>query len=104
MTINYAGGQDDPTNDLPINFTVVFTESVIGFTVADVTLTGTAGATTALVTGSGDTYDVAVSGMSSDGTVIASIGAVGASDAAGNFNTASTSIDNTVTYDTTPPR
>ena len=39
----------------------------------DVTLTGTAGATTAVVTGSGTTYNVAVSGMTGSGTVIASM-------------------------------
>src|SRR3989449_219911 len=37
------------------------------------------------------------------GTVIATIPAGGASDAAGNSNTASTSTDNSVTFDNTPP-
>jgi len=103
VTINQASGQNDPTNASPINFTVVFSESVTGFTGADVNLSGTAGATTALVSGSGTTYNVAVSGMTSDGTVIATVPAGGASDAAGNSNTASTSTDNTVTYDTAGP-
>jgi Ca2+-binding RTX toxin-like protein len=44
------------------------------------------------------TYNVAVSGMTADGTVMASIGAGVASDGAGNPNAASTSTDNTVTY------
>jgi len=57
----------------PINFTVVFSKDVTGFTGSDVTLSGTAGATTAVVTGSGRTYNVAVSGMTQSGTVIASI-------------------------------
>ena len=47
MTINQAAGQADPTNASPINFTVVFSESVTDFATGDVTLTGTAGATTA---------------------------------------------------------
>jgi hypothetical protein len=51
-----------------------------------------------MVTGSGTTYNVAVSGMTTGGTVIASIAATVAHDAAGNGNTASTSTDNTVTY------
>ncbi len=63
------------------------------------TLAGTAGATTAVVSGSGTTYDVAVSGMTSDGTVIASLLAGVAHDAATNASAASTSTDNTVTYD-----
>ena len=103
VTINQAVGQADPTNTSPINFTVVLSESVSDFATGDVTLSGTAGATTATVTGSGTTYNVAVSGMTGDGTVIATIAAGVAHDAAGNHNTASTSTDNQVTYDTTPP-
>ena len=90
MTINQAAGQADPTNASPINFTVVFSESVTGFASGDVTLSGTAGATTATVTGSGTTYNVAVTGMTRDGTVDRDGRAPsGATDAAGN---------------TTPPR
>jgi hypothetical protein len=55
------------------------------------------------VTGSGDTYNVAVSGMTSNGTVTTTIAAGVATDLAGNPNEASTSNDNTVTYDATPP-
>ncbi len=98
VTINQAAGQADPTGASPINFTVVFTESTTDFATGDVTLAGTAGATTATVTGSGTTYNVAVTGMTTNGTVIATLGAGVAHDAAGNANTASTSTDNTVTY------
>ena len=42
VTVNQASGQADPTNASPINFTVVFSESVTGFAAADVTLAGTA--------------------------------------------------------------
>src|SRR5205823_10752224 len=98
VTINQAVGQADPTNTSPINFTVVFSEATTDFATGDVTLSGTAGATTATVTGSGTTYNVAVSGMTSSGTVIATIGIGAAHDAAGNSNAASTSTDNTVTY------
>ena len=57
---------------------------------------------------SGTTYTVSVSGMTQDGTVIASVTAGKAHDAAGNANLASTSTDNTVTFDfdegdVTPP-
>src|SRR5205085_170110 len=93
VTINQAVGQADPANASPINFTVVFSESVTGFAAGDVTITGTAGGTkTVTVTGSGTTYNVAVSGMT-DGTVIATVPAGGAQDAANNNNTASTSTD-----------
>jgi Big-like domain-containing protein len=104
VTINQAAGQADPTTASPINFTVVFSEAVSGFTGADVTISGTAGGTkTATVSGGPSTYNVAVSGMTSSGTVIASIAAGVAQDAAGNPNTASTSTDNTVSFDATAP-
>ena len=103
VTLNQTAGQADPTNTSPINFRVIFTEPVTNFATGDVTLSGTAGATTAIVTGSGTTYDVAVSGMTTDGTVVASVVAGVATDSAGNSNSASSSTDNTVTYDITPP-
>lgn len=98
VTINQAAGQKDPTNASPINFTVVFSEPVSGFTAEGVTLGGSAGATTVGVTGSGTTYNVAVSGMQQTGTVTASIAAGVAHDAFGNGNLASTSTDNTVEF------
>lgn len=98
VTINQAASQPDPTSDSPINFTVIFSEPVTGFSNSDVILSGTAGANTVLVTGSGTTYNVAVSDMISSGTVIASIPEGVATDAAGNPNIASTSTDNTVTF------
>ena len=98
VTINQASGQADPTSAGPINFTVVFSEPVIGFATGDVTLSGTAGATTATVSGGPTTYNVAVSGMTGSGTVIASVPANVAEDGAGNDTAASTSTDNTVTY------
>jgi hypothetical protein len=99
VTINQAAGQPDPTTTSPINFTVVFGESVTGFTGADVSFTGsTAGGTlVANVTGSGATYNVAVSGMTTRGTVIATIPAGAATNGA-TTNTASTSSDNTVNW------
>lgn len=103
VTINQTAGQPDPTNASPINFEVVFSRSVTDFTSGDVSLSGTAGATTATVSGSGTTYNVAVSGMSGSGTVIASIPAGVAHDTDGNPNLPSSSTDNTVTYDITGP-
>ena len=82
---------------------MTFSEPVTGFVNADVTLGGTALPTTAVVTGSSTTYNVAVSGMTGNGTVIISLAAGVAQDAAGNTSAASTNTDNTVTYDTTAP-
>jgi len=103
VTIDQAAEQADPTNAASVNFTVIFSGVVADFATGDVAVSGTAGAITAAVTGSGTTYNVAVSGMVRDGTVIAGIPAGVASDAAGNLNAASTSTDNTVTYDVTGP-
>jgi glucose/arabinose dehydrogenase len=103
VTINQAAGQADPTGASPINFTVTFSETVTGFTASDVSFAGStvSGALTAVVTGSGPTYNVAVSGMTGTGTVVVSVPAGAATDAAGNASLASTSTDNAVTYSST---
>jgi hypothetical protein len=99
VTINQAVGQADPAAAGPINFTVVFSEDVDGtFVSADVTLSGTAGATSKTVTGGPITFNVAVATPPNSGTVIASIVAGVATDIAGNTNFVSTSTDNIVTY------
>ena len=102
VTINQAASQTDPTSASPINFTVVFDQPVAGFATGDVSLSGTAGATTGIVTGSGYTYNVAVYGMTAIGTVIATI-AAGVAQACAQTNNASTSTDNTVTINCVPP-
>ena len=103
VTIEQAAGQADPTGVSPITFDVVFSEAVSDFVTGDVTLSGTAGATTGAVTGSGTTYTVAVSGMTGNGTVIASLAAgVATGDVSLLGNMASTSTDNTVTYNGVP--
>ncbi len=106
VTIEQAAGQSDPTSSSPIHFTVTFNEDVSDFNDAsDVVLSGTAGATSAVITGGPAVYDVAVSGMTSGGTVVAGIPASSVTDAAGNANAASTSSDNTVNFfpDGIPP-
>jgi hypothetical protein len=106
VTIEQGATQTDSTNISPIVFDVVFSEAVTGFGGADVVVSGTAGATTATVTPvSTSAYTVQVTGMTGDGTVVATVAAGAATDAAGNANAASTSTDNTVTYiagDVTP--
>src|SRR5690606_6416177 len=84
----------------PINYTVVFSEPVTGFTAEDVVFTGSTQTSglIAVVTGSGATYNVAVSGMTLDGVVVASIPAGAAQNGDGLGNTASGSTDNTVTF------
>jgi hypothetical protein len=103
VTINQGAGQADPTSASSVTFDVVFSEDVLGL--QDVVLGGTANPTTAVVTGGPLSYTVTVSGMSTNGTVTASIAAGDAVDVALNASTASTSTDNTVTWggDQTPP-
>jgi hypothetical protein len=101
VTINQAAGQLDPTSASPINFTVTFSEPVTGFSASDVTLSGTAGATTVAVTIGPATYNVAVSGMTGDGTIIAGIAAGVATDGI-NLNAAAISTDNSVLYVANP--
>ena len=105
-TITLATGQADPTNSSPINFTVIFSEAVTDFVVGDVTIGGTAGATTATITpvgSDGTTYNVAIDDMANDGTATIDVPAGEVHDLAGNLNAASIDSDNSVTYDTTPP-
>jgi hypothetical protein len=106
VTINQAPGQADPASGTPINFAVVFSEAVTGFTGSDVSFAGSTGAGTfvASVSGSGATYTVAVTGLSGPGTVIASIPAAAATDAVGNPSTASASTDNMVSVTLTISR
>jgi hypothetical protein len=104
VTVNQASGQLDPTNDPSIQFTVAFSESVTGVGIGDFTVGGTApGAHVDSVSGSGDTYTVTVHGATGSGTVTLTMPAGGAFDGAANTNEASTSTDNTVTYDNVAP-
>ena len=105
VTINQAGTQTDPVTGpsatTVIHFTAIFSEAVTGFTNADVSLSGTAGATVVNISNpSADnkTFDVAVEGMTQTGTVIADIAAGVAQDSAGNTNTIGTFTDHTVTF------
>ena len=98
VTIDQHSVQADPTSSTSIYYSAFFSEPVYGFATGDITLSGTAGANSAAV-GSGTTqFNIAVFGMNVTGTVIATIAAGVATDAAGNANAGSTSTDNTVTF------
>jgi len=104
VTVEQAVGQADPTSQGTVSFTAVFNKDVTDFTDPDVTITGTAllmNATVAMV--DAKTYTINVATTTTSGTVIASLAAGVAHDAAGNPNTASTSIDNTITVDKVVP-
>ena len=102
VTLEQSVAQADPATASPIRFTVLFSEVVSDFDASDVIISGTAfasGTTPAVaISGGGSSYELAVSGMSGNGTVVASVRATAVSDAAGNASTASSSADNTVSF------
>ncbi|MDX2160835.1 MAG: Calx-beta domain-containing protein [bacterium] len=110
VTINQASGQTDPTTAQPINFTAVFSSAidVSTFTASDLVLTGTAGLGSASVSiteiapNDGTTFNIAVSGITTQGTVIASLPAGAVQNITGNGSLASTSTDNAVLFDVAP--
>src|SRR5262249_29239164 len=91
-----------PTNALPVVFHVLFSEPVTGFTGSRILVGGTAGATTAVVSGSGASYTVSVSSVKRAGTVTLSLAAGAAADLAGNASLASSPATVTFTADVTP--
>jgi hypothetical protein len=104
VTVNQALGQADPTKVSPVHFTVVFSETVTGLSAASLSFSGTAnrGSPTLTPILANLSWDVSVP-LSSNGTVIATIGSGKVTDLAGNSNNSSTSTDNTITYDTVAP-
>ncbi len=105
VTVEQAATQIDPTRLSPINFEITFDEPVTGFDTSDIDFTGSTapGTLTAAIGGTGPIYNVLVSGMTDSGLIVVSIPANAAVDASGNNSEASTSTDNSVTYDITPP-
>lgn len=110
VSVNQAAAQPDPTKDSPIHFTAIFSEPIklTSLTAADLTLSSSgAGTLSAAITqtapNDSTTFDIAVSGMTGNGAVTITIDAGKVEDWAGNLNTASTSTDNSVTYDVTGP-
>jgi hypothetical protein len=98
VTIEQAAGQADPASAAPISFTVTFSEPVSGFDNTDLVLGGTGGATTAVITGGPQVYDVAVSGMSASGTVIVNLAADAVVNGEVNAKVGLSSADNSVGY------
>jgi len=100
-TIDQAAGQDDPTGASPIEFSVVFSEAVTGFEAGDIDLSASTdtGPLSASVSGSGDTYTVSITGMTSGGLVVISVAKGAANAVAGGAVTEdSVSIDDSVLY------
>jgi hypothetical protein len=102
VTVEQKAGQADPASVLPIVWTVTFAESVTGFDGSDLMRGGTSTGGTVSVTGSGASYEISLSGTPTGGTISFAIASNRAQDLAGNGNTSSTSVDNTVSYNKPP--
>lgn len=104
VTIEKKLAQKSPAHDLPIEFTVTFSEAITGFTTQSIQQNGTAsGITWSLTTTDNVTWSLQAIAISTDGTVIPSLPAGAVADLAGNLNTASQSADNIVIYDSIAP-
>ncbi|MEP6661569.1 MAG: putative Ig domain-containing protein, partial [Acidimicrobiales bacterium] len=105
--VSQASGQADPTGTAPVHFTATFSEPVFAFAGSGISLSGTVGtgaATVNVVQVTSSIYDIAVSGLTGEGTLSAAVRVGATTDLAGNANPASTNgADNTVTVDATPP-
>jgi PKD repeat protein len=99
VTLNQATSQADPANTLPIVFDIVFSEAVTGFETGDVVYAGTASNPQYAVSGNGAEYTLTVTGTSGDGRIAFHI----PENVVTEGNAASTSLDNVVTCDATPP-
>jgi len=94
-----SGDSGDTVYSTTLSYTATFSESVTGFVVGDITVTGTANSGSPAASnfaGSGTTYTFDVVQGSSIGTVLVSIAAGVATDAAGNENTASNTYTLTI--------
>ncbi|MGE3609640.1 MAG: fibronectin type III domain-containing protein [Bacteriovoracaceae bacterium] len=102
-------GSNDPTNSTSLSYKVTFSEAIdtATFTTADITNSGTGGGVTLswLLTDCGDhtNFKLSTTALVGDGTIVPTISASALTDLAGNLNTASTSTDNSITFDSTSP-
>ena len=99
VTVNQATAQDDPATIAPVEFDVVFSEDVATLVPGDFVVSSTAtGAAVTGITGGPDAYQAEVNNMTSSGSIALDLPAGVVTDVAGNFNSASTSTDNTVFF------
>lgn len=102
VTINQKGAQADPTNAVPVEFDVVFAEAInpATFTTADITHSGTATGITWNIIDSGDAtnFTLQATAVTGTGTIIPSLIASVVQTTDGANNNASTSTDNSVTF------
>ncbi len=102
VTVEQHVEQPDPTDKLPIRYSVVFSEPVTGFSRSSLSFFGSTVDRSNLsseITGSGSTYEVAIGGLGQmDGILRLSVQSGGGRDLIGNNSSPSTSIDNSVLF------
>ena len=107
VTINQAASQPDPVGTLPIDFTVIFSKTIQAesFSALDIGQTGSAtGVSWEITNPSTDSRTFLLRATAaSGGTLQPTIAAQVVLDAAGNFNLASTTTDNTIMLDLSAP-
>ncbi|MEZ4705112.1 MAG: Ig-like domain-containing protein [Bdellovibrionota bacterium] len=96
-TVSITSSESSPTNNIPFEVTITFSESVTGFVVGDL-LVGNGSASG--FAGSGTTYTVDVT-PAADGTVTVDVAGGVAQDAAGNNNTAASQFS--IVFDGSAP-
>ncbi|KUG09105.1 Ig-like domain-containing protein [Solirubrum puertoriconensis] len=96
-TVSMSSTASNPTSTTPIPVFITFSESVSGFSTADLTVTN---ATPGAVSGAGATYSVSLT-PTAPGAVTVNIAANAAVDAAGNGNSAAAPF--TITYQLPAP-
>lgn len=107
-TIEQGVAQIEVTSTLPISFDVNFGADIedVSFIPADIINDGTAIVDTWTIAGSGSSFTLTATAISADGTIIPRLDTNTINSLAGPGtyqNLASTSSDNIVTYDSTPP-
>lgn len=109
VTVNQKDGQADPATNALLHYTIVFSEPINGTTFApsDFTITTDPETEDAYVDQltqiNSTTWEAVVTGMPNNTTVSLSLGANTVQDPAGNNNQASTSTDNSITYEVGAP-
>jgi len=98
VEITLASGQTNPCPSPTLEFVATFSETISPLEVADIQLSGTAGATDINISHIGNAYTLSVSGMTQEGTVIVAINENGVLDLASNGNETSINTQNQISY------
>jgi hypothetical protein len=106
VTLNIADGQAIITGSSVIKFVATFSRSVVGFMPSSIIVSGTAGATSAIISNgvSGSSvYEISVTNMIQSGNVTVTLPSSVANDTNNRASLAAMSSSNVVQYDITPP-